>query len=379
MKKRFFYAVATLVGMTVGAGIFSLPYTALKAGFVPVIFYLFFLTGALFIIYLLYAKIILATRKKYRLVGYSQLYLGKAGKTIATLSALLGFSGTLLVYVILGGQFLSLFLSSVLGGSIFLWTVIFFIANSVAIFFGLKMVGSAEFIMNGFLFLLLIVFLVFGWAAINWNNFIEHTVVWRQIFFPYGLALFALLGVTAIPELCQLLEKQKFLIKKAIFWGTFLPLLIYILFILIVLGVSGVNTSKDAILGLVPFFGQPIILVGAIFGLLTISTSFLVLGTNFKKVFQYDYKLGHFLSWLLVCFIPLVLLMFGLKNYILVIGFVGAVMGGIDGLLIILIYKKVRSLRKEISEYSLKVPNLVLGFLGLIFVLGIIYQLFQIL
>lgn len=377
MKKKFLYAIATLIGMTVGAGIFSLPYTALRAGFFPVIFYLLLLASVLFLIYLLYGEIILITGSKYRLVGYSQIYLGKPGQAIATFSAIFGFYGVLLIYLIIGGRFLNLVLNPFFGGSEFLWTLVFFAVNALAIFFGLRVVASIEFFMSGFLFLVIFLFLIFGCPKINWAHFIDYSFVWPQIFYPYGIVLFALLGTVAIPELCQILGEAKHLIKKAIFWGTFIPVLIYVLFVITIFGISGIGTSKEAIEGLVPYFGQPIILIGAIFGLLAISTSFLVLGTNLKKVFQYDYKIGHGFSWALSCFVPLILYLSGFKNFIFIIGLVGAVMGGIDAILIILIYKKAKSLGKVAPGYKLKVPNLALAFLGLIFVLGIIYQIFQ--
>ena len=371
MKKNFFYAVAILVGMTIGAGIFSLPYAASKAGFFPVVFYLLFLSGVLFAVYLFYAKIISATGKKKRLVGYSQKYLGKTGKSVAAFSAFFGFYGALLVYLILAGRFLNLVLSPLLGGSELLWMIVFFALHLLAILAGLRAVASIEFFMSVFLLLVVFVFLIFGWAKINWSNFINFSFSCSNIFFPYGVVLFSLLGMAAIPEMSQILHNDKSLVKKAIFLGTLIPVLVYLLFVLVVFGVTGADTSKEAILGLAVYFGQPIIALAAIFGIFAVSTSFLVLATNLRKVFQYDYKLPRLTSCFLACFVPLVLYLLGLKNFISIIAFAGGVMGGIDGILILLIYKKVKKIERS------RAPSFVLGLLGLVFVLGIFYQIFQ--
>jgi len=62
--------------------------------------------------------------------------------------------------------------------------------------------------------------------------------------------------------------------------------------------------------------------------------------------------------------LPLALFLIGIKDFIGVISFVGGIMLGIDGILILLMYSKIRPERK-----SLLYP------LALVFVLGIFYEI----
>ena len=87
------------------------------------------------------------------------------------------------------------------------------------------------------------------------------------------------------------------------------------------------------------------------FGLLTTFTSFIALGLTLKKVFWYDLKIGKNIAFAITCFIPLVLFLIGIKQFIPIISFVGATMLGIDGILILLMYRKIKP--KQILVYPL--------------------------
>jgi len=54
---------------------------------------------------------------------------------------------------------------------------------------------------------------------------------------------------------------------------------------------------------------------------------------------------------LLTCFLPLILFLLGIKRFIPVISFMGGVMLGIDGVLILLMYQKIKP--KQILVYPL--------------------------
>ena len=103
---QFFCAIAVLIGTIVGAGTFGLPYVFARAGFSAGIFYLLVLTFAVLAVHLIYGEIILRTSGSHRLVGYTDKYLGKRAKILATVVALVEYYGALLAYTILGGEFL---------------------------------------------------------------------------------------------------------------------------------------------------------------------------------------------------------------------------------------------------------------------------------
>ena len=84
--KSVYRAIAVLVGTTIGAGIFGIPFVVSKIGFVPGIFYLLILGVLVLILNLAYGEIILRTPGDHQLTGYGEIYFGEIGKKIASLA-----------------------------------------------------------------------------------------------------------------------------------------------------------------------------------------------------------------------------------------------------------------------------------------------------
>lgn len=369
MNKNFYYATATLIGAIVGVGIFNLPYVFSRAGFLVGLFFLFLLSGVALLIHLFYGEIILRTPGKHRLVGYAQIYLGGWGKALITFTSIFTSYGALLAYIIVGGKFLQ----TIFGGSEFVWSLLFFVFCSLAIFFGLRVVAQIEILMALFLIIMAGSISVKGWPAVKLDNF--FTLDWSYFFLPYGVIFWAVTGGVAIPEMKEIFKENCRLFKKAIIWGSLLPVFIYILFVFTVVGVTGELTSVEAIKGLVQVLENHTIILGAIFGLLAVITSFLVIGLFLKKTFWYDYKVNRHLSWGLTCFIPLIAYLLHLRDFGAVIGFLGAALCGLEGIVLVLIYQKAKKFGQRRPEYSLNLPAPIIYGLILLLAIGIIYQI----
>ncbi len=380
MNKNFYGATATLIGTIVGVGIFGIPYVVARSGFLLGLLFLFVLGMAVLLLHLFYGEIVLRTPGKHRFVGYAQRYLGNWGKRLATLTSVFTIYGALLAYTIVGGKFLA----TIFGRSDFIWSLIFFSICSLAVFFGLRVITKMEILMSLFLIMVIILIFIEGWPTIKFNNL--ATLNWPYFFLPYGVILWAAGGWAAIPEMKEIFSPSlrqaqgklgsgyKFF-KKAIIWGTLLPIFLYALFVLTVVGVTGSQTSPEAIGGLVQVLENRTIILGAIFGLLAVATSFLVLGLCLKKIFWYDYKINKHLAWALTCFVPVIAYLLHLRDFIAVIGFLGAALVGLEGILLVLIYQKAKKLGQRQPEYSLKLSPIFGYGLILILSLGIIYQI----
>jgi len=373
MNKNFLYASAILIGTIVGAGMFGLPYVVARSGFLIGAIFLLVLTGVTLLIHLIYGEIVCRTTEKHRLVGYAEHYLGKWGKRIATFSILIGLYGSLLVYIIISGEFLSTIFSPFLGGSPFIYSLVFLVIGAFAVFKDLALVKKMELGMS--LLLISIVVLIFfsGLPHLDISNF--KNIDLKYFFLPYGVIFWALAGGAAIPEIREILEADGKKYKKTIILGTIIPAILYFLFMLTVVGISGQATSPEAIKGLTGFLGEGIIILGAVLGFLAVITSYFVIGLYLKKVFWYDYKINRTLSWFLVCFIPLVGFLLGLRAFIPIISFLGVIFGAIEGTVLVLTYLKAKKLGDREPEYSLKIPNIIIYSLIALFVLGFIYQI----
>lgn len=372
--KKFFFAISILLGTIVGAGIFGIPHVIARSGIIPGFFYLLILGGAFLLIHLFFGEIVLRTKEKYRLVGYAQKYLGNWGRILITISTILGLTGALLAYIILSGDFLKI-IFSFLNLPSFYFSLMFWAILSYFIFRGIKLIAPAELFMNIVFFFIIFLIFCFALPKLNLQNF--SLINFEHIFLPYGVILFSLVGWMAIPIISETfkgLEVKKNL-KKVIILAILIVIFLYFLFALAVIGVSGKNTTPEVFQGLLPYLGQKIVIFGALLGILAIVTSFLILGNYFKNTLFYDYKIPRGISASIACGLPFILFLIGFREFIEVSGFVGTMIGVIEGGAIVLIFKKAKTMSDRQPEYNLKIPSILLYFLIAIFILGAVSQL----
>ncbi len=371
--RNFIFAVATLVGTIIGVGMFGLPYVASQVGLKATLFYLVILAAVVTLLHLIYGEIILRTKEKHRLAGYAEIYLGAKGKWLASIIFFSSLYLALLAYLLVGGEFLSLALSGWVDISANAASLILAGVGFGVVFKGIKLTGFFELLMTFILLAMIFGLIFYGAIFMDSKNLIfsGDTVNW---FLPYGIILFALSGGSAIPEIRSFFNSGKTWYKKAIILGTLTPAVVYAIFIITVLGISGSSTSPEAISGLTPFFGDNIIKYGAWAGFLAVITSFFTMGLNIKHSFLFDFKLSKKISFLLTAAVPLFLFLMGLNDFIRILSWAGSVLGGFEGLLLIWIWRKAKKAGTRSPEYSLKLPRALQYVLVLMFAAGIFYQ-----
>ena len=373
MISNFWYAVSTLAGTIVGVGVFGLPYVAWRAGFFTEAVYLAVLFFVFVSLHLMFGEIILRTGARHRLVGYVGLYLGERARKFVTLTTTLGTLGGMLVYILVGGRFLNVLFDGFLAVPAYSYLV-FWAAGSCLIIFGLKVIKRSELVMLFFMVAAIAVLMIGGAKKISLDNF--FTFDSSRIFLPYGITLFALAGIAAVPAVRDILEGSEKKIKKALILGTALPALFYVLFVALVLGVSGGAVSEDAISGLKNVLGGSVVFVGALFGVFTIATSYITFGLYLKDMFVYDLGINKILAFLFILLAPIALVFLHSDSFIVVLGFLGAIFGGLESIFLIYTYKKARQKGDRTPEYSYNIPTPLLNLLVAVFVLGIFYTLF---
>lgn len=370
---NFIRSVAMIVGTIIGAGMFGIPYAMSRSGFPIGIIMLFLLGGVIIILNLAYGEVILRTKNKHQFPGYVEKYLGKKWKFFALFSILASLYGGLTAYIIKVGELLDFLLPLEGITNSYFWSVAFFILMSLAVLIGLKVVSRLDSILT---FLLVFAFLAlafFLFPEMDKNHLTTYSTKLNDLFIPYGVILFSLGGSTILAEVKGVLgDKRQF--KKVILIGTLTPIIIYFFFSMVVLGVTGENTSDDAIRGLANYnilFSR----IGACLAILSMSTAFLGLATILTSVFNQDFKIPHFASWLLAVLPPFIVFTLGLNSFISVISIAGSIMAGTEGILIIKMYEASKSQSLIIPPYELHLSRFTKGFLILIFSLGIIYEL----
>jgi len=372
INKPFFYSVAALVGTMVGVGIFGLPFAFAKAGFWVGFAFLVALTLITLLIDLMYGEIVLRTGSQHQLVGYTNLYLGPIYKKIIFFSIVFGSYAALLAYIIISGEFLTnVFIYWPLTTDHF--SYLFYAFFSILIYFGIKRISWLELILTCLSIGVILLIFFAGYPQINYENYRQTTP--EYWFLPYGVVLFALAGLSAVPIQKEILGKQGHLLRRSIILAVFIVALLYLIFAFTVVGVSGEITTPDAIKGLYEFLGDKIIFLGSLFGALAVGTSYIMLGTAMREIYAYDYRFNRFMSWLLVVVPPIVLFMGGIRTFIDIIGLAGAVALALEMAVLVLVYIQAKKHGTRTPEYNLRIPKFVLYFLVLIFLAGIAYAL----
>jgi tyrosine-specific transport protein len=376
MNKPMLEAIATLVGTVIGAGIFAIPYVVAKAGFFTGMIDIVILGVIVTLISLYLGEITLRTKGKHQLTGYTERYLGKWGKRLMAFSMIFGIYGALLAYLIGEGE--SLF--AIFGiASPLLFSIIFFIIMAALIYSGLKAIETSELYAVPVIIIIVIIIAILGLSHVNAANLAELSLA--KIFIPYGVVLFALGGTAAIPEMREELAKNEKHLKNAILIGMAIPLLIYLLFAFITVGITGLATTQVATIGLGNMLGEKMILFGNIFAVFAMLTCFLSLGFALFEMYNYDFKLHKSTAWIFTCFVPLAMFIFlrNITGFATVIEVAGAIGMGVAGVLIVLMAWRAKKMGNRKPEFSLT-KNKILGIILMaIFLFGMVYEILRIL
>lgn len=372
-KKELYEAIATLVGVVIGAGVLGIPYVVQQAGLWVGLLDIALIGIAVLFINLFLGEIVLRTKGDHQLTGYANKYLGKWGKALMAFSMIFGIYGAMIAYLIGEGKAFT----AIFGGTPIIWSLIYFAFVAFIVYIGLKAVEESELLMSAAFIIVIVLISILAFSTVKIENLAGFDLT--NIMVPYGVILFAFLGAVGIPEMKEELINNRKCLKKAIIIGSLIPLFIYLLFAFVVVGASGIHITEVATIGLGRLLGEKMVILGNLFAVFAMATSFIALGLALQEMYNYDYKLSRRLSWALSCFVPLVIFFalsfFGMLSFVSVLGITGAVAGGIDGVLISMMFLKAKTAGDRKPEYVLNINKgwcLILAFL---FILGIIHQI----
>jgi len=370
---KFWLAVATLVGSTVGVGLYGIPFAFQKAGFGIGFLFLLGIVGLVLLVNLLYGEVVLRTHERHQFIGYVGKYLDPWAQKLNWFVFWVAVYGALIGIIIISGDFLSNILSFYFHLSPLAFSSIFLIVVSILVLKGLRTVSKFDFF----------VMLLFGFIALLIAGFgakhialANYTLAIRDFWFlPFGVILFAMNATPGVPLVREVLVGNENKLKRALVMGTLIPAALYLIFTLVIVGVAGENTSPDAISGLLSYLGPKIVFIGSLFGFLTSSTIFLNLATALKESFREDFHFKHVWAWLLVMLPPYLLYLSGIRSFIDIIGLVGGLAISLEAVLLVFVYISAKRNGDRIPEYSIRLPRAVLYLIILVFVAAAGYTL----
>ncbi len=337
LYREILFPAGLMAALIMGAGIFSLPYLFAAAGFWTGVSYLVIFGISASLIHLMYSEIIKRTPGDHRFVGYAKVRLGNWASILSFFTTLLGIILVLLIYLVLSVKFGKIIFSDINSNYIFLaaWAIF-----SLSVISGVERLAKLDMAIT--VLKLLIVICIFAYGVFNFDagNF---PFEFSGLILPYSAVLFSLSGRSAISSIHQYLKKNNVSEKhlgKALVLGTLTPAILYALFVIGVLGISGDLVTEDAISGIAAVFPLGGVVI-AVFGLLSLWTAYTFLGFEAHNILISDFKLKTLVSSIAIAATPLILYFAGFDNFLWLIGISGGVLLALESILVILMWQKV--------------------------------------
>ena len=366
-------AVALIVSGTVGAGVLGIPYAIAKVGLIPGVIYIIGVGLLVMGLHLLLGEVAVRTGENMQLAGLARRYLGKSGEIVMDVVFYIMTLGALVVYIIGVGNALQ----AIFGGETFLWSMIFFVLATPLLLRGLRTIKTAELLLTIAIFA--VVVCIGAWSSPHLAFPDWQFINTAALFFPYGILLFAFNGTTAIPEAHALLGKRNVLFKHAVIISSVITIVFYTVFALVVVGVTGFETTEVATIGLGLALGPTMVIFGNLFAVLAMATSYLLLGVSLRDSLHWDYKVQQKTAGLLVSFLPLTIFFLGVKEFIKTIEVIGGVFVSIEMFLILFIYLQARRhAARGAGTYRVHHALWMTCMLLIAFLVGGVYSVFSI-
>jgi tyrosine-specific transport protein len=287
-----------------------------------------------------------------------------------TAAMIFAIYGAILAYLIKSGEILSM----LFGGSEFVHSIFFFSAIAFLIYLGPAIVRKSEIVMVSLY--AVVIFVIFALSITRINPANLSTFSPEKLLMPYGVVIFALMGMIGIPEIKEEIRGHERALKKSIIIGSIIPIAVYFLFALSVVGVAGEFTSDAAVKSIWTYMGKNVGIAASVFAVLAMSTSFLALGLALSEMYVFDYNWSRLSAWFMTCFIPLGIFLF-VHNFIEVLSITGAIADGTIAILLVLIFLSAKEKGDRKPEYSIKHAKAISAAILLVLTLGFVYEILK--
>lgn len=315
-RLSFFEATSIIVGHGVGAGILSVPYLAAHNSLREILWIIALGYLINIMLHLIIAELSYNNNGAQFVSCFdAELFSGCIKKILTWLTfALLGVSVIVNVSAFLTGAaavFRSWFgLPDVWG------MLLFYIIGAGVVFIGMKLVGICEKIAVGSMLAVIgILFVATLRSDISplpggWHG-------WNNVLAMYGMVSFSLSAVMSTPQVVKGLEGDPKRIRGSIALGLAINAGMILLITLMTLLGAGQNISEDgALVDLAAHLGGWVSVVGYVFTLLALATSFWANTLNLRDIVGEQTGWSRHVSWLAASLPCLLLAFFGLSSFV---------------------------------------------------------------
>ncbi|MBU1348821.1 hypothetical protein KJ781_02015 [Patescibacteria group bacterium] len=333
-KKTLVRATLTLIGTIIGAGIFGVPAMMERVGVIPGSVLFAAISVVVLATHLLLLDVVARDPVRRRFPGYLGEIFGPWAKRLGTVTHILQISGANFAYIVLGGIFIAE-LASVCGIDIgvLTWQIVFWGVGVVTVVSMLRVVSRIESLLT-WLLVALLVFLI-GSAVPQADIGRIATSSWGSFFAPFGVFLFAMFGMTVIPEVYEIAGRRIARSRLAVIIGTLVAAVVTWSFGVFIHLATPPGMAGD--LGaLAHVINMPALrLAVPLIGFLAVITSFITNAFDLQAMIRLDLRQRPIVSKIITLGIPFVLLFIVQRDFLAAIDVVGALFAASNGLLVV--------------------------------------------
>ena len=307
-------AACIITGYGIGGGVMSMPYLAARIGFINACLVLIVAFAASYVLHLMIADLSLKTADGGQIIACLNQFLfkGKLNKvlTFSFFGLMLAILFTNLTGYITGAEDI---LVSLLPISPFVAKLLFYLLAAAVVIFGLKAVGVSEKISIAVIFALIGVLAVASFFRPA-HEVPLFTFDANGVMAYFGMAMFSLSAFFSVPQAVEGLSGDKKKIKKAVFLG-FLNNFILIVVINFCALLASDEVTEVAMTGWSAGIGLWAQIVGGIFTLLAMLTTYWSLSLALSDIVRETLKWNEKLSWLVATLPSLILALVNLGGF----------------------------------------------------------------
>ena len=315
-RLTFWEAASIIIGHGIGAGILSVPYLASRNSWWDILW----IAAVAYLINLLLHFMI--AELSYNNGGAQfircfekEVFVGRIGKILTWIAfALLGFSTIVNVSGFITGAAAAL--TAWLGLPELAAMLLFYIVSAAIVYLGLKVVGVCEkiavFSMVGVVGILLAATLLSELSPLSTDS-----IAFTNLLALYSMVAFSLSAVMSTPQVVKGLQGDVKQIRRAIAAGTGLNLLLILVITFMTLLGAGRDISQNgALVDLAAHLGGWVSIIGYIFTLLALATSFWANTLNLRDIVDEQVHWGPRWSWLVASLPCLVIALLRFTSFV---------------------------------------------------------------
>lgn len=334
-------AACIITGYGIGAGVLSMPYVADIVGFPASVVILILAFLASYILHLMIAELAIKTEDGGQIISCLSRFLFRGRfKNVLSISFFvlmaLILCTNLATYIAASEEIIiALIPVSPLAAKL-----IFYVIAASVVFFGLKVVGISEkYAVSAIIALIAVLAAASVFAQHNPINLRTGSV--NQILAYFGLAMFAMSAFFSVPQAVEGLNKDKKKIKKAVFLGLGVNFMLILVISFCALWASA-RITEVAMVGWSEGIGLWAQLVGSIFTLLAMLTTYWSLSLALAGMIEEMTKLDSRLCWLIATLPSMILVLFELGDFMELLRTAGGLIAIVVAVMVVPSYRNAR-------------------------------------